>query len=191
MKKIEKHLKQKDKSDYNELEKIFELYINGDLNKMLSEYKGVGIYPTLNKSGKSIQLNYSFHNINVIIDFFEDNYNVVIYHAGISEDELEKLAVDYAYQTDFELQRLLKDIDKKIKEHPQLKDTVSLEKKKTKYVLIAWISWCLPILLCGSVALYGLVKEETIKVEPTWAILFIAVPLIIGCIFDIKSKRLK
>ena len=152
---------------------------------------GVGVYPTINKLGKTIQLNYNYHNIYVIIDFFEDKYNVVVYHAGINAEDLEKLFIDYEYPNDFDLEKLIKKIDEKIKNHPKLKDTTLIEKKKKIYTLIAWINWSFPILVCGCIAIYGFTNDKTIKVDQIWAILFIALPLIIGCIFDVKSKRLK
>ena len=128
--KIENYLNSKDKIEYSNLDRIFELYLSGDIKKLLSKYAGVGIYPTINKLGKTIQLNYNYHNIYVIIDFFEDKYNVVIYHAGINADELEKLFIDYDYQTNFSLEKLINEIDIKIKNHPKLKDITLIEKKK-------------------------------------------------------------
>lgn len=189
--KIENYLNSKDKNEYSNLDKIFELYLSGDIKKLLSKYAGVGVYPTMNKLGKTIQLNYNYHNIYVIIDFFEDKYNVVVYHAGINANDLEKLFIDYDYQEDFNLEKLIEEIDGKIKNHPKLKDTTLIEKKKKTYTLITWISWCFPILICGGIAIYGFTNDKTIKVDPIWAILFIALPLIIGCVFDVKSKRLK
>lgn len=189
--KIENYLNSKDKIEYSNLDRIFELYLSGDIKKLLSKYDGVGVYPTINKLGKTIQLNYNYQNIYVIIDFFEDKYNVVIYHGGINAEELEKLFIDYDYKNDFSLEKLINEIDEKIKNHPKLKDTTLIEKKKKTYTLIAWISWCFPILVCGGIAIYGFTNDKTIKVDPIWAIIFIVLPLIIGCIFDVKSKRLK
>ena len=189
--KIENYLNSKDKNEYSNLDKIFELYLSGDIKKLLSKYAGVGVYPTMNKIGKTIQLNYNYHNIYVIIDFFEDKYNVVVYHAGINANDLEKLFIDYDYQEDFNLEKLIEEIDEKIKNNPKLKDTTLIEKKKKTYILITWISWCFPILVCGGIAIYGFTNDKIIKVDPIWAILFIALPLIIGCIFDVKSKRIK
>lgn len=189
--KIEKYLNSKDENEYSNLDRIFELYLSGDIKKLLSKYVGVGVYPTINKLGKTIQLNYNYHNIYVIIDFFEDKYNVVVYHAGINVEDLEKLFIDYEYPNDFDLEKLIKKIDEKIKNHPKLKDTTLIEKKKKIYTLIAWINWSFPILVCGCIAIYGFTNDKTIKVDQIWAILFIALPLIIGCIFDVKSKRLK
>ena len=189
--KIEKYLNSKDENEYSNLDRIFELYLSGDIKKLLSKYVGVGVYPTINKLGKTIQLNYNYHNIYVIIDFFEDKYNVVVYHAGINAEDLEKLFIDYEYPNDFDLEKLIKKIDEKIKNHPKLKDTTLIEKKKKFYTLIAWINWSFPILVCGCIAIYGFTNDKTIKVDQIWAILFIALPLIIGCIFDVKSKRLK
>ena len=189
--KIENYLNSKDKNEYSNLDRIFEAYISEDIKKLLSKYDGVIISPIINKLGKTIQLNYNYHNIYVIIDFFEDKYNVVVYHAGINVEDLEKLFIDYEYPNDFNLEKLIKEIDEKIRNHPKLKDTTLIEKKKKIYILIAWINWCFPILVCGGIAIYGFTNDKTIKVDPIWAILFIALPLIVGCIFDVKSKRLK
>ena len=189
--KIENYLNSKDKNEYSNLDRIFELYLSGEIKKLLSKYVGVGIYPTINKLGKTIQLNYNYHNIYVIIDFFEDKYNVVVYHAGINIDDLEKLFIDYEYPNDFNLEKLIKEIDEKIQNHPKLKDTTLIEKKKKTYTIITWVCWCFPIIVCGGIAIYGFTNDKTIKVDPIWAILFIALPLIIGCIFDLKSRRLK
>ena len=189
--KIENYLNSKDKNEYSNLDRLFEAYISEDIKKLLSKYDGVIISPIINKLGKTIQLNYNYHNIYVIIDFFEDKYNVVVYHAGINVEDLEKLFIDYEYPNDFNLEKLIKEIDEKIRNHPKLKDTTLIEKKKKIYILIAWINWCFPILVCGGIAIYGFTNDKTIKVDPIWAILFIALPLIIGCIFDVKSKRLK
>lgn len=189
--KIENYLNSKDKNEYSNLDRIFELYLSGEIKKLLSKYVGVGIYPTINKLGKTIQLNYNYHNIYVIIDFFEDKYNVVVYHAGINAEDLEKLFIDYDYQEDFNLEKLIKEIDEKIQNHPKLKDTTLIEKKKKTYTIITWVCWCFPIIVCGGIAIYGFTNDKTIKVDPIWAILFIALPLIIGCIFDLKSRRLK
>lgn len=189
--KIENYLNSKDKIEYSNLDRIFELYLSGDIKKLLSKYAGVGIYPIVNKSGKTIQLNYNYHNIYAIIDFFEDKYNVVIYHAGINADELEKLFIDYDYQNNFSLEKLINEIDIKIKNHPKLKDMTLIEKKKKIYSVIAWLSLCLPIIICGSIALYCIITESSVKVNMWWGIFFIVIPLIVWFILYIKSKRLK
>ena len=190
-KKNRKLFKIQRKKEYSNLDKIFELYLHGDIKKLLSKYSKVEIYPTINKLDKTIQLNYSYNNIYVIIDFFEDKYNVVIYHAGINADELEKLFIDYDYQNNFSLEKLINEIDIKIKNHPKLKDITLIEKKKKIYSVIAWISLCLPIIICGSIALYCIITEKSVKVNMWWGIFFIVIPLIVWFIFYIKSKRLK
>lgn len=189
--KIENYLNSKDKIEYSNLDRIFELYLSGDIKKLLSKYAGVGIYPTINELGKTIQLNYNYHNIYVIIDFFEDKYNVVIYHAGINAEELEKLFIDYDYQNNFSLEKLINEIDIKIKNHPKLNDITLIEKKKKIYSVIAWISLCLPIIICGSIALYCIITKNSVKVNMWWGIFFIVIPLIVWFRFYIKSKRLK
>ena len=68
--KIENYLNSKDKNEYSNLDKIFELYLSGDIKKLLSKYAGVGVYPTMNKLGKTIQLNYNYHNHNILHNTF-------------------------------------------------------------------------------------------------------------------------
>lgn len=189
--KIENYLNSKDKNEYTNLDRIFEMYFNGELKKILSIYEGVKIYPSIYQDIKTIQLNYNFKNIYVTIDFFEDKYSVVIYDAETNAEELEKLSTDYAYPKNFNLEQLIKEIDEKIKKHPKLKDTSLIEKKKKTYSLIAWISLCLPILICGSIALYCVITENSIKGNLWLGIFFIVIPLIVWLVFDVKSKRLK
>ena len=141
---------------------------------MLSKYAGICIDPTFNKLGKTIQINYNYHNIYVTIDFFEDKYNVVIYPAGTNVEEFEKLFVDYDYQNNFSLEELIKEIDKKIKNHPKLKDTTLIEKKKKIYSIIAWICWCFPTILCGCIAIFS---KKTVKVNLIWVIVFFGVTI--------------
>lgn len=187
--KIENYLNSKEKNEYDNLDKIFELYLNGNIKKMLTKYVGVGIYPTVNKLSKTIQLKYNYNNIYVIIDFFEDKYNVAVYHTGISADELEKLAIDYDYQADFELCKLIEEIDDRIKNHPKLKDTTLLEKKKKIYSLVAGISLWLPIVVFGGMGLYCAITDSAIKGNIEW-LFFVVIPLTIWFIFDVKSKRM-
>lgn len=189
--KIENYLNSKAKIEYSNLDRIFELYLSGNIEKLLSKYAGVGIYPTINKLGKTIQLNYNYHNIYVIINFFEDKYNVVIYNVGINAEELEKLLIDYDYQNNFSLEELINEIDIKIKNHLKLKDTTLIEKKKKLYSTISWISFCLSIFICGNIALYCVITKNSVKVNMWWGMFFIVIPLIVWFIFDVKSKRLK
>ena len=138
-----------------------------------------------------IQLNYNYHNIHVIIDFFKDKYNVVVYHTDINTDDLENLSVDYDYQADFNLENLIEEIDEKIKNHPKLKDTTLIEKKKKIYTLIAWVSLFLSILICGGIGLYCVLTENSVKGNVWWGIFFIVIPLIVWFVFDVKSKKIK
>ena len=44
--KIENYLNSKDKNEYSNLDKIFELYLSGDIKKLLSKYAGIEVHPT-------------------------------------------------------------------------------------------------------------------------------------------------
>lgn len=189
--KIEHYLNTKEKSEYNNLDKIFKLYLSGDIKKLLSKYVGVSICPTINKLGKTIQLNYNYHNIYVIVDFFEEKYNIVVSYPGINEDDLDKFSIDYDYQNDFDLEKLIKQIDEKIKNHPKLKDTTLIEKKEKLYSLIAWISLYLPIVIWCGIGLYCVITESSVRGNIWWEIFFIVIPLIVWFTFSVKSKKTK
>lgn len=165
------------------------MYLNGNVEKLLSKYEKVSIYPTINSLGKNIQLNYYSHNIHVIIDFFEDKYNAVVFHAGITANNLDEIVIEHDYQNDFSLEKLIEEIDRQIKNHPNLKDTTSIEKKKKIYSLIAWISLYLPFTIWVGIGLYCVMTESAVKGNVWWAIFLTVIPLITWFIFDVKSKR--
>ena len=187
---IKKYLESKNKSEYNDLDRIFEMYISGDIVKLLSRYSHVDIYPCLLKEGKTIQLSYHFNNIYVILDFFENGYSVTIYPTGTSDDGIVDLTVDYQYSSVFDFRVLIKDIDAKIKSHPKLKDTTSSKRKKA-YTFIAWICFFLSVAIWGGIAVFVLITEKTIQLNGWWVMCFLVLPLTLWYIFDIKSKRIK
>ena len=189
--KIKKYLNSKEKKEYNNLDKIFELYLNGDIEKILSKYSGVGIYPQFNKLGKSIQLTYNHHNIFVVMDFFDDKYNVVIYSTDMNLDDLDKFSFDYEYQDNFNLEELVNEIYITILNHPKFRDTALIDKKKKAYSIIAWISLCFPSVIFSGIGLYCIITESTVKGNVWWLLFFIIIPLIVWFIFDVKSKRAK
>ncbi len=55
---------------------------------------------------------------------------------------------------------------------------------------MAFICWSLPTVICGSIAIYCFIANKTIKGNVWWGIFF-GISLIVGCIFDIKSIRIK
>ena len=188
--KIENYLKTKDKSEFNHLDRLFELYFIGNIKMLLSKYTKVKVYPAIHKTGNAIQLNYNFHNICVLMDFFEDKYSVAVYHAGINAEDLEKLVVECDYQEGFSLNKLINEVDKKIKSHPELKDTTLIEKKKKIYSLIAMISLCVPTLFWGGIGLYCILTESVLQFNEWWVMFLLIIPIILWFIFDVKAKRL-
>lgn len=190
-KRLKKYIETKEKSTYNNLDRIIEMYLNGEIKRLLSKYSGVRIYPSFYEDSKTIQLNYNFNNIYVVIDFFDNKYNVVVFHSGINLEDLEKLFIDYDYQDDFDLENLIKEVDTKIKGHPKLKDITLIKEKKRIYSLIKMINFGVSTIVWGSLALYVLITNKPVQLNVWWAILFIAVPLIVWFIFDKKLKHIK
>lgn len=189
--RIANYLNSKEKIEYNNLDKIFDLYLNGNVKKLLSKYEKVSIYPTVNPFGDNIQFNYHFHNICVIIDFFENKYEVAVFPTSIAANNLDKIAINHDYPSDFSLEKLIKEIDGIIKSHPNLKDITSKEKKKKIYSLISCISLYLPFIICLGIGLYCVITESTVKGNVWWVIFLIVIPLTTWFIFDVKSNRLR
>ncbi len=48
-KKIEKYLLAKNKYEYSNLDQLLEMYLNDEINSILSNYEGVSIYPSICK----------------------------------------------------------------------------------------------------------------------------------------------
>ena len=109
----------------------------------------------------------------------------------ISEYRVEKYIISNKEIGDAvdSLEELINEIDMKIKNHPMLNDTTSIEKKKKLYSRIAWISLCVPFVIIGILAIF-LIYKDSIQLNK-WFIIFLAVPVIIWLVFDAKSKRLK
>lgn len=188
---VTKYLESKEKSKYSDLDRILEMYVNGEIKTLLSKYAGVGIYPSFYKDSKTIQLNYNYNNIYVTIDFYEEKYSAVVYQAGIITDDLETLSNDYVYYDNFDLRILIEEIDGIIRNHPKLKDTSLIEKRRKVYSFIAGISLCLAIVINGSICLYCVITESVIKLNVWWSVCFIVIPLTVWFIFGVKSKRRK
>ncbi len=193
-KKIEKYLLSKNKHEYSILDQLLGMYLNNEIKHLLSNYEGVNIYPSICKVKgeleKTIQICFNYHNICVVIDFFEDKYSLVIYPSGISVNELEKIFIDYEYPEDFTLQKLIENIDGQIKNHSKLRDT-TLTKKKKIYSLISTISFLFPFVINVLVLLNYFINQKDIVLNMWWGVCTIIIPLIVWFVFDIKSKRLK
>lgn len=185
-KQIKKYLSEK--KSYTCFDRVLEGYVNKDINYLLSNYHNVEIYYSL-KQNKTIQLTYCKQNIYVTIDFFEKNYSVAVYPKGVSIERLEILFDDFEYSENFCIKQLIEEIDLKIENHPELKNIVKIRRKSTVFSIIAWISFCLPIIVWGGISIYCFVAEKTVSINPPLAICLTVIPLILWFVFDIMSKK--
>lgn len=187
---IKKYLKTKKFCNYNILDKLFDLYVSGEMKCLLSVYDDVDIYPKLSNRDNTIQITYSYNNIHVGIDFFENNYDVVIYHTGIKPNELEKKFIKYYYDEGFDFKFLIESIDEKIKTYPELKDISKLIKKRKNCFLVSRICFLIPVIIISIIALYVAITKETIYLGPQF-LLVIIIPLCIWFIFNSIGKHLE
>ncbi len=105
----------KNKHEYSHFDKLFEMYLNGRIKNILSKYDSsiieINNYNIKGKMEKTIRIAFNSQNNYVIMNFFEDKYNLAICTSGTSADDLEKIYTDYEYTDDFTFRKLLKSID--------------------------------------------------------------------------------
>ncbi len=109
--RIEEHPSSENKNEHSNLDRLFEMHQNGEMESLLQNFEGVMITPGIcrvnGKSEKTMQIGFRYQSINVLIDFFEHNYNMVIYPSGITADVLKELFVEYDYPDGFTLKKLI------------------------------------------------------------------------------------
>lgn len=126
--KINKYLKSLEERQYNFLDKTFEYYVDGHLEKFLSNYNfsKIECFSHFDKKrGNSLQVNFWYYNLVVGIDFFDSNYGYVVYLPGISADELDKSFITNNYSEDFGIEKFI------IYLHSLLEKDQRLNKNKT------------------------------------------------------------
>lgn len=109
--KVTKYLKSKDESQYNILDKIFKYYVDGHLEKLLSNYpfSKIEIYSQIDKKANSLQINFWYYNLVVGIDFCDSSFDHVIYLPCVSPKDFDKSFIKSNYNADFNIEKFFED----------------------------------------------------------------------------------
>lgn len=104
-------LEYKSKFDY-----ILTLYNNGGLEEIINQkgLKNAKIYYQIGKKGNYLQVEFTYCNLIVNIEFSDLKYNYIIYKQNISPFEFEKRIQEFSYSNEFNtyhfLNKLLDDL---------------------------------------------------------------------------------
>ncbi len=188
-KAIGKYLAFKDPQSYSELDHILEMYVNGQIQKLLSGYEDVEISASVGKAHKYIRLEYKSQNIVASMEFLEDKYAFAVYPLGIVVEELDALLVDRAYTDDFNLKLLLKEVDQSLQNHPKRKDISVIRKEIKKLKKISqWLA-VMTYVAVAIVVLYVLISGNPLYVDPHYALISV-IPLAVSAVLNQKVHRL-
>lgn len=121
--KINKYLELKDESRYNILDKIFKCYVDGHLEKLLSNYhfSKIEYYPLIGKRGNLLQIDFGYHNLHTNIEFDDNNFDYVVYLPGISAEDFEKSIITKEYENDFDIEKFFEDFNNMLQKDSRLK----------------------------------------------------------------------
>ena len=114
--KIRKYLNSIDTTNYHNLNSILDMHLNQDIKKQLEElgFLKVEIYIRIKKNGNEYILNMFYSNLFIDIQFFDKDYDYVIYNRGITPDELEDSIITKKYTSEFYLNDFIHFILKKV-----------------------------------------------------------------------------
>ena len=167
--KISEYLDSKAESEYDELDKIFREYINGNI-KAIADTKGftkVEIFPEISKKTRSIQIYFRYYNFAGFIEFENDGYEYCLYvpdrkQTIFDEKNILKRIYSYTFSIDSLFDELYNQIinDKRLDK----KDCLIKNKKYKKYKALSNISLLIPGLVILILGLYVIITDKSLYV---------------------------
>ena len=121
--KINKYLKSKEESQYNNLDRILKDYTEGRLKKLLSNYpySEIEYYPHISKRGNLSQVDFRYHNLHINIEFDINGFDYLTYLPGISAEDFEQGIIKKEYDDDFNIENFFADFHNMLQKDSRLK----------------------------------------------------------------------
>ena len=121
--KINKYLKSKEESQYNNLDRILKDYTEGRLKKLLSNYpySEIEYYPHISKRGNLLQVDFWYHNLHINIEFDINGFDYITYLPGISAEDFEQGIIKKEYDDDFNIENFFADFHNMLQKDSRLK----------------------------------------------------------------------
>lgn len=167
--KISEYLDSKAESEYDELDKIFQEYINGNI-KAIADTKGftkVEIFPEISKNTRSIQIYFRYYNFAGFIEFENDGYEYCLYVPDRKQTIFdEKNILKRIYSDTFSIDSLFDELYNQIINDKRLdkKDCLIKNKKYKKYKALSNISLLIPGLVILILGLYVIITDKSLYV---------------------------
>ena len=107
--KITKYLNAIDKNQYTVLDKMFQKYVNGDMERLFNEkgFEQIEIFATAKKNIKELQVYFKYGSLAGDVDFDDNFLDYVIYLPGISGEDYFRSIAHLDYTEDFTLERFI------------------------------------------------------------------------------------
>lgn len=121
--KINKYLKSKEESQYNNLDRILKDYTEGRLKKLLGNYpySEIEYYPHISKRGNLLQVDFRYHNLHINIEFDINGFDYITYLPGISAEDFEQGIIKKEYDDDFNIENFFADFHNMLQKDSRLK----------------------------------------------------------------------
>lgn len=121
--KVAKYLQGRNEAEYSVLDKILKLYLDGNLEKFLSEYGfwRIEIFPSISKNDNSIQICFNYSCFSAILEFKESYFEYCKYLPGCSADELDESIVKEYYTEGFTFERFIERFSKELNNDERIK----------------------------------------------------------------------
>ena len=193
--KLINYLVSKPESEYSDLDKVLKSYAEGKVTQLLSkhEFYDIEFFFHVRKFGNDCQIIFKYYNLATNICFSEAGYFYVSYPMVKNTDKIAKTfdqrLVYCKYEDGFSLEELLETIFEKLKAHPELVLGPIPKNRRKLYAILSAFFISLPLLVSGSLALYGFVNDTPVYGEFWWVLILFAVPLLLGLHFYWKAQK--
>ncbi len=110
--KILKYLTSKEKNNYNNLDLIFQFFIDEQLTKIMNNchFSKIECFFQVSKKGNYLQTNFWYYNLVVTAEFHDFNYEYCIYLPGMTAYQVDESFVNNNYAIDFDIEQFFNNL---------------------------------------------------------------------------------
>lgn len=191
MANIKRYLRTKDKTEYTNLDRLFEMQLNGKLKSILKSksFSNINLFLNTSKNNKSMQISFNYCNLGATCEFNDDGYDYGIYVLGCTAEEFERSIIKVAYEDDFNFELFVEFLSKQIENDNRLnpkKQNSSLMLKTIK--IIRFFCFSIPCLFILISSLYVIIAKETLYLGP-WLVVVLCVFILMYFVLGKFTKK--
>ena len=172
------------------LKNVLNFYDSGKMRSFLlkQHITKLEFFPSIRKCESSLQVNFQYYNLCVIMEFCETEFEYVIYTQYSSANDLQKSTVRSSYDSSFSIERFFDEFIYLLKSDARLIKTSRTSEKKKMYKTISSICLATSILIGVIPCVYAGITNDTIQLGP-WFLVVMLIPFVISEIFDFLSIK--